>query len=180
MRIGKCESRGPNEFERTYTLNGAAAEHEPEAIRRLMVPLLPRSSSCALYLFNYGARREANNSLSRFHHIGLLTPNRKCANFRTRIPHLDEPVRRAINRINKPSTAAQVTELVNRDLGPKDRPFQVGEVATWLRNAAHRTLNLCWLESRPPRAGHRIVGKPKSRRFGLAVRKNTCDQGRRA
>jgi hypothetical protein len=36
---------GPSGFERTYTLSGAAGEHEPEAIRRLIVQLLPRSSS---------------------------------------------------------------------------------------------------------------------------------------
>jgi hypothetical protein len=36
---------GPNGFERTYTLAGAAGEHEPEAIRRLIVQLVPRSSS---------------------------------------------------------------------------------------------------------------------------------------
>jgi hypothetical protein len=36
---------GPNGFERMYTLTGAAGEHEPEAIRRLIVQLVPRSSS---------------------------------------------------------------------------------------------------------------------------------------
>lgn len=36
---------GPNGFERTYTLAGAAGEHESEAIRRLIVQLVPRSSS---------------------------------------------------------------------------------------------------------------------------------------
>ena len=36
---------GPNGFERTYTLAGAAGEHEPEAVRRLIVQLVPRSSS---------------------------------------------------------------------------------------------------------------------------------------
>lgn len=36
---------GPNGFERTYTLAGTAGEHEPEAIRKLIVQLLPRSSS---------------------------------------------------------------------------------------------------------------------------------------
>jgi hypothetical protein len=37
--------QGPNGFERTYTLAGAAGEHEPEAIRRLIIQLAPRSSS---------------------------------------------------------------------------------------------------------------------------------------
>ncbi len=36
---------GPNRFERTYTLARAAGEHEPEAVRRLIVQLVPRSSS---------------------------------------------------------------------------------------------------------------------------------------
>jgi hypothetical protein len=65
--------------------------------------------------------------------------------------HLDEHVLRALNKIKKPSTAEEITELVNRDLGPGERPFQVGEVSSWLRNAAHRILNLYWLESRPRR-----------------------------
>jgi hypothetical protein len=32
---------GLNGFERTYTLAGAAGEHQPEAIRRLVLQLLP-------------------------------------------------------------------------------------------------------------------------------------------
>jgi hypothetical protein len=36
---------GPNGFERTYTLAGAAGEHEPEAIRRLIIQLVPSGSS---------------------------------------------------------------------------------------------------------------------------------------
>ena len=36
---------GPHGFERTYTLTGAAGEHEPEAIRRLLLRLIPKSSS---------------------------------------------------------------------------------------------------------------------------------------
>ncbi len=31
---------GPNGFERSYTLAGAAGEHEPEAIRRLILKLV--------------------------------------------------------------------------------------------------------------------------------------------
>ena len=37
--------QGPHGFERTYILAGAAGEHEPEAIRKLIVQLLPKSSS---------------------------------------------------------------------------------------------------------------------------------------
>jgi hypothetical protein len=32
---------GPNGFERSYTLADAAGEHEPEAIRRLILQLVP-------------------------------------------------------------------------------------------------------------------------------------------
>ncbi len=35
---------GPNGFERSYSLARAAGEHEPEAIRRLIVQLLPSVS----------------------------------------------------------------------------------------------------------------------------------------
>ena len=66
-------------------------------------------------------------------------------------PRLDEHVRRALNKIKKPSTAEEITELVNRDLGPKDRPYKAGEVTDWLRNAGDTVLNLYWLESRPRR-----------------------------
>ena len=36
---------GPNGFERSYTLADAAGEHEPEAIRRLILKLVPTGSS---------------------------------------------------------------------------------------------------------------------------------------
>ena len=36
---------GPNGFERSYTLAEAAGEHEPEAIRRLILQLVPTGSS---------------------------------------------------------------------------------------------------------------------------------------
>jgi hypothetical protein len=36
---------GPNGFERSYTLADAAGEHEPEAIRRLILQLVPIGSS---------------------------------------------------------------------------------------------------------------------------------------
>jgi hypothetical protein len=66
-------------------------------------------------------------------------------------PRLDEHLRRALNKIKKPSTAEEITELANRYLGPKDRPFQVGEVSTWLRNSGDAVLHLYWLVSRPRR-----------------------------
>jgi hypothetical protein len=36
---------GPNGFERSYTLAEAAGEHEPEAIRKLILQLVPTRSS---------------------------------------------------------------------------------------------------------------------------------------
>ena len=36
---------GPNGFERSYTLADAAGQHEPEAIRRLILQLVPAGSS---------------------------------------------------------------------------------------------------------------------------------------
>lgn len=36
---------GPNGLERTYTLASSAGEHEPEAIRRLILQLLPAGSA---------------------------------------------------------------------------------------------------------------------------------------
>lgn len=64
---------------------------------------------------------------------------------------LDECMRRALNKIKKPSTAEEITELLNRDLGPEDRPFQAKEVAAWLREAGDTILHLYWLGSRPRR-----------------------------
>jgi len=61
---------------------------------------------------------------------------------------LDEHILRALNKIKKPSTVEEITELLNRDLGPGDQPFQVREVATWLRNAEESVLCLYWLGNR--------------------------------
>jgi hypothetical protein len=65
--------------------------------------------------------------------------------------HLGEHILRAMNKIKKPSTAEEITELLNRDLGPGDRPIQAKEVATWLRNAGDKVLSLYWLGNRPRR-----------------------------
>jgi hypothetical protein len=64
---------------------------------------------------------------------------------------LDEHVLRALNKIKRPSTAEEITELLNEDLGPGDRPFQVNEITTWLRDACEAVTTLFWLESRPRR-----------------------------
>ncbi len=64
---------------------------------------------------------------------------------------LDDHILRALNKIRKPSTAEEITELLNRDLGPGDRPFQTREIASWLRNTTDKVLRLYWLETRPRR-----------------------------
>lgn len=64
---------------------------------------------------------------------------------------LGEHILRALNRIKKPGTAEEITELLNRDLGPGDQPFQVKEVAAWLRKAEETVLSLYWLGNRPRR-----------------------------
>jgi hypothetical protein len=64
---------------------------------------------------------------------------------------LDEHMFRALNKVKKPSSAEEITELLNRDLGPGDRPFQTREISAWLKDAGNRVLNLYWLESRPRR-----------------------------
>ena len=64
---------------------------------------------------------------------------------------LDEHIMRVLNKIKKPSSTEEITDLLNRDLGPGDRPFQAKEVSAWLRNAGDAVLSLYWLASRPRR-----------------------------
>ena len=64
---------------------------------------------------------------------------------------LDEHIPRALNKIRKPSTAEEITDLLNRDLEPGDRAFQTKEVAEWLRNAGETALTLYWSRTRPRR-----------------------------
>jgi hypothetical protein len=49
-------------------------------------------------------------------------------------PRLDEQVRRALNKIKRPSTAEEITELLNQELSPGDNPFSEAEVDRWLRD----------------------------------------------
>lgn len=63
----------------------------------------------------------------------------------------DEYVRRALNKIRKPSTAEEITDMLNRDLDHGDPPFSVREVSTWLQNAHQDLLSLYWLKTRPRR-----------------------------
>ena len=64
---------------------------------------------------------------------------------------LDEYITRALNKIRKPSTAEEITVLLNRDLELEDRPFQTKEVADWLRNTEDKTMTLYWPRTRPRR-----------------------------
>jgi hypothetical protein len=64
---------------------------------------------------------------------------------------LDEHILRALNKIKRPSTAEEITEVLNRDLEPEDRPFQTREVAEWLRSGGNMALTLYWSRTRPRR-----------------------------
>lgn len=64
---------------------------------------------------------------------------------------LNEHVRRALNKIKKPSTAEEIAELLNQELDPGDGPFQAKEVATCLRSTNEHVLSLYWLDTRPRR-----------------------------
>ena len=65
--------------------------------------------------------------------------------------HLEEHISRALNKIRKPSTPEEITELLNRDLEPEDEPFNTKEVADRLRNTGDTALALYWSRTRPRR-----------------------------
>jgi hypothetical protein len=60
----------------------------------------------------------------------------------------DAHISRALNKIRKPSTAEEITELLNRELDSEDRPFQTKDVAEWLQNSPHAVLTLYWSRGR--------------------------------
>ena len=62
---------------------------------------------------------------------------------------LGEHISRALNKIKKPSTTAEITELLNLDLDVGDQPFQERDIAEWLRNSEDSTLALYWSKARP-------------------------------
>ena len=64
---------------------------------------------------------------------------------------LDQFIVRALNKIKKASTAEEITELLNRELGPGDRPFDAKEVENWIRNNPRKAVPLYWLATRPRR-----------------------------
>jgi hypothetical protein len=61
---------------------------------------------------------------------------------------LSEHISRALNKIKKPSTAGEITELLNRDLEQGDRALQEKDVAEWLRNNEDTALTLYWSKTR--------------------------------
>ena len=62
---------------------------------------------------------------------------------------LGEHVMKALNKIKKPSTVEEITELLNGDLAAGDRPFQTREIAAWLRRSNEKVVPLYWLDTRP-------------------------------
>ncbi len=66
-------------------------------------------------------------------------------------PRLDEQGRRALNKIKRPSTAEEITDLLNQELSPGDNPFSETEVDRWLCDNRERVLQLYWLRNRPLR-----------------------------
>jgi hypothetical protein len=62
---------------------------------------------------------------------------------------LGEYISRALNKVRKPSTASEITQLLNLDLAQTDCPFQEKDIAEWLRNTEDTALTLYWSRSRP-------------------------------
>jgi hypothetical protein len=62
---------------------------------------------------------------------------------------LSEHILRALNKIKKPSTAGEITDLLNGDLDCEDSPFQAKDVVEWLRNTEDMALTLYWSRVRP-------------------------------
>ena len=61
----------------------------------------------------------------------------------------DEYISPALNKITKPSTAKEITDLLNHDLDSEDQPFETKEVAEWLRKREDEVLTLYWRRNRP-------------------------------
>jgi len=133
-------------FERSYTLVGEAGEHQPEAIRNVLLKLLPASAPLPYcFALPYSRGRHCRNWLGQF--FETVEPAMK------KIPNssrrLSEHILRALNQIRKPSTAGEITELLNHDLDLEERPFQPKDVEEWLRNTEDTALTLYWSRVRP-------------------------------
>ena len=61
---------------------------------------------------------------------------------------LDVHISRALNTIRRPSTAEEITELLNRELDSEDLPFETKEVAERLQNSQNAVLTLYWSSTR--------------------------------
>lgn len=64
---------------------------------------------------------------------------------------LSTHVLRALNKVKRPGTEAEITKLINRELDPGERPVQPSNVGAWLSANDQSVLKLCWPESRPRR-----------------------------
>jgi len=65
--------------------------------------------------------------------------------------NLYEHVLRVLNAITRPSTAEEIADKLNRQLGKGEKPFSVREVTQQLRNLGDSALTFYWLKSRPRR-----------------------------
>jgi len=85
--------------------------------------------------------------------LGWISSSRRWKPAMKKIPNsgrrFSEHILRALNQIRKPSTAGEITDLLNRDLDLEDRPFQAKDVAEWLRSAEDTALTLYWSRTRP-------------------------------
>jgi len=61
---------------------------------------------------------------------------------------LDRSLALALNQIRRPSTAQELAERINQNLGQGDRPFSVGEIEHQLQ-ANSDVVPLYWLKARP-------------------------------
>src|ERR1017187_1019649 len=84
---------------------------------------------------------------SSWQFFGTLEPAMKKIPNSTR--RLSEHILRALNKIRKPSTAEEITDLLNCELDLEERPFQANEVAEWLRSTESAALTLYWSRARP-------------------------------
>jgi len=78
-----------------------------------------------------------------------ISSSRRVERTMKRIPNSSRLILRALNKIRKPSTAGEITELLNRELDLEDRPFVAEDVEEWLRNTEDTALTLYWSRARP-------------------------------
>ena len=96
-------------------------------------------------------RRFADSSINSFRKDQIFFTSILLSHTANSNRRLDEQIARALNSIRRPSSAEEITEMLNRNLGAGDLPFEIEEVSGWLRNARYTVLNLYWLRNRPRR-----------------------------